>query len=86
MSKVDTGEAEFQGQEMAMFGGSAKVHKRTLEPFNLFEARTTRGLLRREYQVLSMYNDGTDEAESQDHEAPTDRVVDPSVMANCGHF
>ena len=38
MYKVDTSVAEFQGQEMAIFGGTAGVHRRILEPFDILEA------------------------------------------------
>ena len=52
-------EAKFQGQKVTRCSGIAKVHRSTLEPFHFLEAETARGLLRREYQVFSMYKDDT---------------------------
>ena len=68
MYKDDTGEDESQGQEVTMFGGIAKDHREILESFNILEAETASGLLKRGYQVLPMYKDYTGKAKSQGHE------------------
>ena len=47
--KDDTGEAESQGQEVAMFSGIARDHRSIEESFYILEAETTSGLLKRGY-------------------------------------
>ena len=68
MYKGDTDEAESQGQEVAMFSGIARDHRRTLKSFDILEAKIPHIPLKKGYQVLSMYKGDIDEANSQGQE------------------
>ena len=69
MYKDDTGEAKIQGQEVAMFGVyKTESHRRIPGSLDILEAKNTKGLLKRGYQMFCTSKGDTGGAEVQGKE------------------